>query len=116
MVICKVDDGEFTLLGLGEDGVSFGESGTRGGCDEVGRHDDCDRVGKVRVKLDIACRYHADEGRAERAILCSKSASGTLLGGCSRSQIQRFLIGLKNVFPQYDGIVLDERKLFVFIQ
>ncbi len=70
MVISRVDDGEFALFGLGEDGVGFGKSGSRGGGDEVGGHDGCDRVREVRVKLDIAGCYHADEGRAERAVLC----------------------------------------------
>lgn len=84
MVIFRVHDGEFALLGHGEDGVSFGESGARGGGDEVGGHDGCDRIGEVRMELDIAGRYHADEGRAERAVLCSKSASGIFLGACSR--------------------------------
>ena len=73
MVICGVDDGEFALLGLGEDAVSFGKSSARGGGDEVGGHDGCDRVGEVRVELNVAGRYHADERRAERAVLCSKS-------------------------------------------
>lgn len=67
------------------------------------------------MELDIARRYHADKGGAERAVLCSKSASTAFLVGRSRSQYWRFLIGLKNVSPQYDGIVLDERKLFVFV-
>ncbi len=115
MVVVRVHDREFALLRLGEDCVSFGESGTRGGGNEVGGHDGCDRVGEVGMELDIAGRYHADEGRAERAVLCSKSASKIFLGGCSRNPIRRFLIGLKNVSPQYDGIVLDERKLFVYV-
>ena len=34
--------------------------------------------------------------------------------GAAEVRIWRFLIGLKNAFPQYDEIVLDERKLFVF--
>ena len=33
----------------------------------------------------------------------------------AESNLGRFLIGLKNKSPQYDGIVLDERKLFVFV-
>lgn len=40
---------------------------------------------------------------------------GPFLIGSSRNQFRLFLIGLKNVSPQYDGIVLDERKLFVFV-
>ena len=36
MVICRVDDRKFALLGHGEDGVSFGESGARGCGDKVG--------------------------------------------------------------------------------
>ena len=70
MIIGRVDDREFALLGLGENGVSFGECGARGGGDEVRGHDGCDRVREIRVELDIASRYHADEGRAERAVLC----------------------------------------------
>lgn len=115
MVVRRVDNRKFTFLGLGEDGVRFGESSARGGGDELGGHDDCDGVGEVRMELNIAGRYHADEGRAERAVFCPKSASGTFLGGCSWSHFWRFLIGLKIVSPQYDDIVLDERKLFVFV-
>lgn len=40
---------------------------------------------------------------------------GPLLLGGAEAECWCFLIGLKNVPPQYDGIVLDERKLFVFV-
>ena len=62
MVICRVDNRELAFLGLGKNGVSFCESGARRGSDEVGGHDGCDRVGEVRVELDIAGRYHANKG------------------------------------------------------
>ena len=76
MVIGRVDDGQFALLGFRENGVRFGQSGARGGGNEIGGHDGCDRIGEVRVELDIAGRYHAYERRAERAVFCSWSASG----------------------------------------
>lgn len=44
MVIVGVDDGELALLGLGENGVGFGEGSARGGGDEVCGHDGCDGV------------------------------------------------------------------------
>lgn len=47
------------------------------------------------------------------------SVQSKLLGSSSviaaKSNVARFLIGLKIGSPQYDGIVLDERKLFVFV-
>ena len=54
-------------------------------------------------------------GELREPFSVQNSACETFLRGCSRCQIWRFLIGLKNVSPQYDEIVLDERKLFVFV-
>ena len=115
MVIRRVDDGEFALFGLGKDGVGFSKSGARGGGDEIGGHDGCHGVGEVRMELDIACRYHANERGAEGAVFCSESVSGINLDGCSRCEFWRFLIGLKIVSPQYDEIVwMNESYLCVF--
>ena len=75
MVVRGVDDGKFALLGLGENGVGFGESCAGGGGDEVCGHDGGDRVGEDGVELDISGGYHADKWRAERPVFCSRSVS-----------------------------------------
>ena len=116
MIISRVDDRKFPLLGLGKDGVGFSKSSARRSGDEIGGHDSCYRIREIRMELDVACRYHANERGAEGAIFCAESASRISLGEGSRCKIGRFLIGLKIVFPQYDGIVwMNESYLNVFI-
>ena len=78
MIIFRINDRKFALLGLREDGIGFGESGTRGGGDEVGGHYSCDRVGEVRMELNISGSYHTDEGGAKRAVLCSSISFSSL--------------------------------------